>query len=191
MADQSIRGRFVWHDLMTPDVAGAHGFYSKALGWTTQAFDQDPSYPMFAAGSGPIGGSVAEPSGSPHWLPYIGTPDVAATIEQAKSLGGNVVKGATSIPNGGTYAILSDPQGAAFGVYASSSDPGKETAPKRGEFSWHELATTDYRAAFDFYSALFGWERIQEHDMGPMGVYFIFGAQGRRRRAAFSTSRPR
>jgi predicted enzyme related to lactoylglutathione lyase len=178
MADQGIRGRFVWHELMTPDTAGAHSFYSKALGWKTQSWDQDPSYSMFVAGSGPLGGSVAEPNGAPNWLTYVGTTDVAATVEQARSLGGKVVKELTSMPNGGTYAVLTDPQGASFGVYASTTEPGPEGAPKRGEFSWHELATTDYRAAFDFYSALFGWERLQEHDMGPMGVYFIFGRNG-------------
>jgi predicted enzyme related to lactoylglutathione lyase len=178
MADQSIRGRFVWHELMTPDTTGAHSFYSKAFGWKTQNWDQDPSYTMFVAGSGPLGGSVAEPNGAPNWLPYIGTSDVAATVEQARSLGGEVVKEATSMPNGGSYAVIKDPQGSSFGVYASPGEHAPESAPKRGEFSWHELATTDYRAAFDFYSALFGWERMEEHDMGPMGVYFIFGSNG-------------
>ena len=43
-----------------------------------------------------------------------------ATIGQAKSLGGVVVKELTGMPNGGSYAVLADPQGAQFGVYASS-----------------------------------------------------------------------
>lgn len=178
MADQSIRGRFVWHELMTPDTAGAHAFYSKVIGWKTESWDQDPSYSMFVAASGPVGGSVALPNGAPQWLAYIGTDDVAATIEQAKGLGGRVVKELTGMPNGGTYAVLADPQGAQFGVYASTSDHGPEVAPKPGEFSWHELATTDYKAAFDFYAALFGWEKIVEHDMGEMGFYLIFGRNG-------------
>ena len=60
MADNTVRGRFVWHELMTPDTSGAHAFYSKVVGWKTQPFEHDPSYQMFAAGSGPIGGSVAQ-----------------------------------------------------------------------------------------------------------------------------------
>lgn len=178
MADQSIRGRFVWHELMTPDVDGAHAFYSRALGWKSEPWDQDPSYKMFVGASGPLGGSVNESNGAPQWLSYIGAVDVAATVEQARSLGGGVVKDVTGMPNGGTYAVLTDPQGARFGVYASTAEHGPESAPKRGEFSWHELATTDYRGAFDFYSALFGWENVAEHDMGPMGKYFIFGMNG-------------
>src|SRR5262249_51587569 len=85
MADNTVRGRFVWHELMTPDTSGAHAFYSKAVGWKTQPWEHDPSYQMFAAGSGPLGGSVAQVSGTPHWLHYIGTPDIDATVATAKS----------------------------------------------------------------------------------------------------------
>jgi predicted enzyme related to lactoylglutathione lyase len=35
--------------------------------------------------------------------------------------------------------------------------------------------TSDYAAAFDFYSQLFGWTVINDMDMGPMGTYRIFG----------------
>jgi predicted enzyme related to lactoylglutathione lyase len=94
-------------------------------------------------------------------------------------LGGVVTKQITNMPNGGRYALLEDPQGAGFGVYESTSDHGPEKAAKRGEHSWHELATDDYQAAFDFYSALFGWEETGQHDMGaPVGVYFMFGRNG-------------
>jgi predicted enzyme related to lactoylglutathione lyase len=187
MADNTVRGRFVWHELMTPDTSGAHAFYSKVVGWKTQPFEHDPSYQMFAAGSGPIGGSVAQASGTPHWLHYVGTPDIEATVQTAKSRGGSVTKEITAIPNGGKYAVLTDPQGAAIAVYQSSSDTGKETPPKRGEFSWHELATTDWRAAVDFYSAVFGWEKMAEHDMGgAMGKYVLFGSNGVQRGGMFN-----
>jgi predicted enzyme related to lactoylglutathione lyase len=179
MADNTVRGRFVWHELMTPDTSGAHAFYGKVVGWKTQPFEHDPSYQMFAAGSGPLGGSVAQASGTPHWLHYVGTPDIEATVQTAKSRGASVTKEITSIPNGGKYAVLTDPQGAAIAVYQSSGETGKETPPKRGEFSWHELATTDWRAAVDFYSAVFGWEKMAEHDMGPdAGKYVLFGSNG-------------
>jgi predicted enzyme related to lactoylglutathione lyase len=178
MADKTVRGRFVWHELMTPDTSGAHAFYSKALGRKTQPWEQDPSYSMFAAPSGPLGGSVASPSGAPHWLAYIGTPDIDATVQKVTSLGGRVVKEITTMPSGGKYAQLADPQGAAFAVYWSATESQPESAPKRGEFSWHELATSDWKAAFDFYSGVFGWDKMAEHDMGPMGVYMIFGRNG-------------
>jgi predicted enzyme related to lactoylglutathione lyase len=180
MADNTVRGRFVWHELMTPDTSGAHAFYSKALGWKTQPYEHDPSYSMFAASSGPLGGSVAMPSGAPHWLPYLGTPDIDATLQQVKSRGGKVTKDVVTMASGGgKYAVLADPQGVAFGVYQSAQEPSKEAPPKRGEFSWHELATSDWRAGFDFYSAVFGWDKMLEHDMGEMGgKYVVFGRNG-------------
>jgi predicted enzyme related to lactoylglutathione lyase len=38
--------------------------------------------------------------------------------------------------------------------------------------------TNDYKAAFEFYKALLKWERISEADMGPLGMYFMFGQNG-------------
>jgi predicted enzyme related to lactoylglutathione lyase len=185
MADNTVRGRFVWHELMTPDTSGAHAFYSKVVGWKSQPWEHDPSYQMFAAGSGPLGGSV-QATGAPHWLHYIGTTDIDATVAAVKNRGGSVSKEITSMPSGGKYAVLADPQGAAFGVYYHPMDTGKESPPKRGEFSWHELATSDWQAAVDFYSAVFGWNKMAEHDMGAMGKYVLFGSNGVQRGGMFN-----
>jgi predicted enzyme related to lactoylglutathione lyase len=180
MTDKTVRGRFVWHELMTPDTSAAHSFYSKTLGWKIQPSDQVPDYSMFVAGNGPLGGSVTLPAGAPHWLAYIGTPDIDATVAQARDLGAKVVKDVEEIPGmgGSKYALLNDPQGAQFAVYTSTADPGRDKPAKRGEFSWHELMTTDAKAALDFYCELFGWEKRQAHDMGPMGFYYLFGRNG-------------
>jgi len=178
MADKTVRGRFVWHELMTPDSAASQAFYAKVLGWKTQAWEQDPSYSMFAAASGPLGATVAESTQAPHWIAYIGTADIEEAVRQAQQLGANVIKDVTLIDTGGRYALLADPQGAKFGVYASDAPAQKEKAPQRGEFSWHELAAADAAAALDFYGQVFGWELIDKHDMGPMGFYYIFGRNG-------------
>jgi len=47
-----------------------------------------------------------------------------------------------------------------------------------GSFSWVELSTTDQNAAKSFYSSLFGWI-VNDHPMGPAGVYTIFQVDGR------------
>ena len=33
-----VRGRFVWHELMTTDPQAAIGFYTKVIGWGTEIF---------------------------------------------------------------------------------------------------------------------------------------------------------
>lgn len=191
MANATVRGRFVWHELYTPNRTGSQEFYGKVTGWKVQAWDQDPGYQMFAAASGPLGAAIEDRSGTPHWLTYIGTTDVDATADAATRAGGRVLMAPTPLPNGGRYAVLIDPQGATFGVHASASAPQPETAPKPGEFSWHELATNVApNAAFGFYAALFDWDLMTEFDMGPtMGTYLIFGRNGRQLGGMFDHSK--
>jgi hypothetical protein len=173
----------MWYDLMTSDPGAAEGFYSKLIGWSTQPWDGgDMPYTMWMNGEQPVGG-VAELSedarkagAPPHWLSYISVEDPYAVAARVKELGGAVHHGPEDIPGAGSFAILADPQGAVFAVYRSkdeSSGPGGP--PGVGEFSWHELATTDHKAAFEFYAELFGWGQHEAMDMGEHGVYQLYG----------------
>lgn len=185
MTDKSIRGRFVWHELVTADPPAAHRYYNDLFHWKTATWDGHPEYTMFSTQGEHIGGSVRLEKGHPHWLHYIGTPNLDATLEQATSLGAKVLTGATVIADDSRYAILTDPQGAAFGLYSTSKPQAEDRTPRRGEFSWLELATTNASDALHFYSALFGWERVAAHDMGPLGMYYIVGRNGRQIAGAF------
>jgi predicted enzyme related to lactoylglutathione lyase len=83
------------------------------------------------------------------------------------------------VQNIGRYAVVADPQGAAFGVYhPKRAVKAPAQRPQRGEFAWQELATSDFEAAFRFYSDLFGWQTLQRMDMGPAGSDLIFGVNG-------------
>ena len=94
----------------------------------------------------------------PNWMTYIGTPNVDDTARQASSLGATILKAPADIPTIGRFAVIQDPQGAAFAVFTPSGAPASDATPTIGDFSWHELATTDAKAAFTFYQRLFGWE---------------------------------
>ncbi len=173
------RGRFVWHELMTPNPVAARTFYTAVTGWSTQPFGD--AYTMWVANGAPLGGVMAlpDPSAPTGWLAYISVPDVDAAAAQAESLGGRVIKQPGSIPTVGRFAILADPQGAMFCLFSWETERPAEDAPaKLGEFSWHELATTDWRGGWAFYEQLFGWEKRGEYDMGPMGIYMLFGVAG-------------
>ncbi len=176
MSNAEVRGRFVWHELLTTDTAAAAAFYAKVLPWRTQPSSM-PGYTIFMAGGAQVGGLMTLPDdggGAPaHWLPYIGTPNVDATVTQAHGLGARICKEATDIPNVGRFAVLADPQGATFAVFTPSS-PTPPPPPPQGAFSWHELQTTDIAAAVQFYGQLFGWTKGIAHDMGPMGIYQLF-----------------
>ena len=179
MADSTARGRFVWHELITPNGAGSHEFYSQVVGWRKQAWEHDASYSMFVASAGPLGAAVERRGATPQWLPYIGVPDVDAAVATALRLGAAVLTPPTNIPNAGRHAVLADPQGATFAVHSSAMEAPPEKPAGAGEFSWHELATTVSPAlAFGFYAELFGWDELARHDMGAMGPYLIFGRNG-------------
>ena len=186
MSGENDRGRFVWHDLMTLDVPRAISFYTKVVGWKFERWDAMPGYTLVVAAAGPVGGVMVLPEAAkamgapPHWLTYIGTPDADATARQAEELGATVLVPPGDLPNGGRFAILQDPLGATFAIYRAEpgAPPHKDVAPKEGEFSWHELATTNLEAGFEFYRQLFGWEKMTAMDMGEMGIYQMYGWGG-------------
>ena len=75
--------------------------------------------------------------------------------------------------------MLKDPQGALFAIIDPENARAESVGtPPLGAFSWHELATSDNEAAFAFYSGLFGWDVMERMDMGPTGVYLVFGENG-------------
>ena len=50
----------------------------------------------------------------PNWMPYFACDDVDALTAKAKTVGGQVVVEPQDIPEVGRFAVLIDPQGAAF-----------------------------------------------------------------------------
>ena len=180
-------GKFVWYDLMTVDPKAAQDFYGQLIGWGTQEYEGgDQPYTMWTNKEIPLGGVMelseeAKAAGAPpHWMAYISVADVEQTVSKVKEAGGSVLHEATEVPGAGSFAVLSDAQGAAFAIHKSanrmSQDPAEED--QVGRFSWNELATTDYKGAFTFYSDLFGWEPQEAMDMGPGGIYQIYGQGG-------------
>lgn len=181
MEETRAAGKFVWYDLMTSDPEQAKAFYSKVIGWGTSVWEGPEPYTMWTSEAGPIGGVMAQPPGvnaPPHWMGYVGVADVDRTTQQAASLGGKTLLPPTDIPSVGRFAVLADPQGASFAVFTPKdpADQGPDLSDRPGNFSWHELMTTDYVSALKFYEAIFGWKKRAEHDMGPMGIYCIFGS---------------
>ncbi|MGC1730157.1 MAG: VOC family protein, partial [Steroidobacteraceae bacterium] len=178
MSNADLRGRFIWHELLTTDTAAAAAFYPRVVPWRTHPSSM-PGYTIWMAGQTQVGGLMALPPDAagtpPHWLVYVGAASVDATAEQAQRLGARIVKAASDIPNVGRFAVLADPQGATFAVYTPAGAPASTTpAGGAGGFSWHELATTDVAGAVRFYGELFGWRKGQAHDMGANGIYQLF-----------------
>src|SRR5262245_32603061 len=182
---KNIRGRFLWHELMTTNPKAASAFYRKVVGWKTEGGSADPTYNTFVAPSGVVAGLMPLPreasamGAPPNWLTYIGTPDVDGTAMRAEELGGEILKQPEDIPSVGRFAVLRDPQEAVFAIFTPAMEGQPRDTPEMGEFSWHELATSDPAGAIEFYRTLFAWEKTKAMEMGPeLGTYQEFGIGG-------------
>lgn len=176
------RGRFVWADLMTSDPSAAEAFYTTVAGWGTAPFEGSKPYTMWTNKGTPLGGIMETPSAAvpPHWLAYVSTPDVDAAARQAETLGGKIAFPPQDIPEVGRFAVLTDPQGVYFAIFQPKAEvPGHDGEPAVGEFSWHELMTTDHAAAAAFYTTLFDWTLTSSFDMGGGWMYQMYGRAGR------------
>ena len=177
---------FIWHDLMTSDVAGAKAFYSKLIGWSMASFDSSNEYTVLSAGKTGIGGIMAIPpkaaaEGMPAcWQGYIHVDDVDAYEKKVVAAGGSVFMPAQDIPNVGRFAVAGDPFGAAFIMFKPGSSEASPQSPPGtpGLVGWNELYAGDCEKAFAFYSGLFGWTKVRDHDMGTMGPYRLFATGG-------------
>lgn len=183
MSEHAPLGRFSWYELMTTDPDGARSFYPTVTGWDAQEWEGGSMpYTMWMSGEAPVGGlmelseEAREAGAPPHWIAYISTPDCDATLEKATGLGAEVVWGPMDIPEVGRVAGIADPHGAVFALHQPEGEaPGGPDGPVPGWFSWHELASDDWREARRFYQELFGWEDAGEEDMGPdFGIYYMF-----------------
>lgn len=179
-------GRFVWHELMTTDTAAAREFYTEVCGWGIQTMPvEGAEYTMWTRDGTPIGGMMELPAdlrsrGVPsHWNGYISVPEVDGAVGKAQTLGAQVVVPPHGEPTVGRWAYLRDGQGVVFPVFTSSNPTAEPIGAPERAFSWHELATTDLDAAFEFYSGLFGWKLDSDFDMGEFGVYRLFSVEGR------------
>lgn len=181
MPGQFPRGHFVWHELITSDTRAAAAFYTRLIGWQTQAWERASSYIMWMAGKTAVGGLMPlteeerRINTSPYWLPYIATPDADATTRRAVEMGGKVLTGPIDMPTVGRFTVVQDPQGAVFAAFRPAGDQdGRVTDARMGDFSWHELCTSDPKSAWQFYETLFGWRKTSAVDMGPAGSYQMF-----------------
>jgi predicted enzyme related to lactoylglutathione lyase len=116
---------FVHVELNTTDLGAAKSFYQSLFDWTLQDMDIGDfgAYTSISVGDGTGGGMMKHPvPGAPSmWLPYVLVSDVAAATEKARSLGGTVMRDITTIKGMGAFAIVTDPTGAALGLWQAEA----------------------------------------------------------------------
>jgi predicted enzyme related to lactoylglutathione lyase len=182
------RGRFVWYELLTSDTKAAQDFYGSVVGWTAKDSGMTGmEYILFSAGETMIAGLMALTDDMkarqvpPNWTGYVYVDDVDAATRQAKDLGGKAHMEPHDIPGVGRFSVIADPQGAVIALFKPNGPEGAPEPPMGtpGHVGWHELYAIDWEKAYDFYAAMFGWQKSTSMDMGPMGTYQLFSQGGR------------
>src|SRR5437764_14318266 len=109
MSTADVRGRFIWHELLTTDTAGAAAFYPRVVPWRTQPSSM-PGYTLWMAGQTQIGGLTALPQeagGPPPPGPiYVATPRGTASGLQARSLGAGALTPPPALPTVGRFRCV-------------------------------------------------------------------------------------
>lgn len=122
----NVPGALCWNELYTRDPERVKSFYQDALGWSGQ-FD-DSGYLVFRNGERMAAGVLTMDEKMagipPNWTVYFAVEACEPTVAKAQELGGQVFVDSTSIPELGTFAVLSDPQGGMFCVISMmEADP--------------------------------------------------------------------
>ena len=112
-------GAVIWNELMTSDLAKTKAFYSATFGWGWGGSDE---YAEAQVDGRTVAGVMPRPPAMPaeapdSWSVYFGTADVDGDCTRATGLGATVIVPPTDIPGTGRFAMLLDPQGAAFGLF--------------------------------------------------------------------------
>jgi uncharacterized protein len=120
----NVPGALTWNDLTTPDVEASEAFYAQVFGWTFEtANDANPRYDTIRNGATANGGILERqmPEQPTVWTTYFAVADLEEAVRRAEGLGATTWVSGQPVP-GGAFAILADPQGAAFALFAGQLD---------------------------------------------------------------------
>jgi predicted enzyme related to lactoylglutathione lyase len=177
-------------DIAVPDYERELRFYSRVLRTGDQPLwreDGMSNLGLPIIGLAPVSEEYAQlPL---QWMPHIQVADVTESVQRALALGGREVMQATDDDGTVQWAVLLDPNGAAFGlipVVPEEQLPSLEDLPAEevegmGRITWLDLTVPDAAKAKDFYRQVVGWT-WQEVEMKEGNVsysdYQMLGEDG-------------
>lgn len=179
-------------DIAVPDHEREQRFYARVLStgasplWRQEDLMNNLGLPIIG-----LGARSADHEHLPlQWMPHIQVADVAASVQRALALGGSVVMEAKADDGTSQWAVLRDPNGAAFGlvpVIPTEAMPpvagviSEDGASSVGRIAWLDLTVADGSATRDFYAQVVGWS-VQDLEMEDGGEryadYMLLGGDG-------------
>jgi len=169
-------GKFVWHDLVTPDAQLAGKFYEQLFGWQVEYQGQ---YAVVRNGNKLIAGILqVEPAEGREreavWIPSVSVTDVDAAAELVKANGGMILKGPVDMEQRGRAVLISGPQRADMVLLRAKGGDPVDAEPAIGDWLWNEIWTDDPEITEAFYATVLGYD-----EMAPGDDYDVFMYQGK------------
>jgi predicted enzyme related to lactoylglutathione lyase len=166
-----VAGSPCWTQLGTSDPEAAQRFYCELFGWTAET-DPNPEaggYTIFSLDGSPCAAvsPLMDPRQPVRWLLSFATPDADEAVAVAQKAGAQVWMGPMDVMDAGRWALLSDPAGAAYGLWQARQFKGFAVLDEPGAFGWIDGNTRDVPGALKFYRDTLGWE-VWPSDEYPM-----------------------
>lgn len=173
-------------DIAVPEHEKEVRFYSRVLTtgenplWSDKTLMNNLGVPIIG-----LGPRTPEYASLPlQWMPHIQVGDVGASVRRALELGGKELMRAESDDGTSQWAVLLDPNGAAFGiipVVPAEAIPDSDAATSAGLIRWLDLTVSDASATRDFYRQVVEWS-VQDVEMEVAGEryadYSMVGGDG-------------
>lgn len=116
-------GSIGWLDLTVDDADGVRDFYTRVVGWESEALDMGgySDYVMKSPGGEARAGVCHARGGNAglpaQWIAYFVVADLDAAVARVEESGGEVIVPERSA-GGGRYVVIRDPAGAVAALYA-------------------------------------------------------------------------
>jgi len=161
-------------DIAVPEHQREVRFYSRVLStgeaplWREEDLMNNRGLPIIG-----LGEHSAEYAHLPlQWMPHIQVADVAASVQRALDLGGDVLMHADDDEEASQWAVLLDLNGAAFGIVpvvpAEAIPPAAAVSPdpatNMGCIRRIDLTVPDATSTRDFYQEVIGWS-VEDDDV--------------------------
>lgn len=179
-------------DIAVPEYEREVRFYSRVLStgenplWRENDLMNNLGMPIIG-----LGARSAEYAHLPlQWMPHIQVADVAASVQRALDLGGSLLMHAQEDDTRSQWAVLLDPNGAAFGIIPivsaeaippSDGAASLNSAALVGRIYWLDLTVSDACATRDFYRQVVEWsvKNVEMEDGGERYAdYNMLGEDG-------------
>jgi predicted enzyme related to lactoylglutathione lyase len=121
----NVPGALSWNELNSPDLDASKAFYTSLFGWSVEPFEGSPQPYLTIKNGDRNNGGIREldsPGPPPHWLVYFAIDDIDQGLAKVEQLGGTKHAGPIDIGIA-KIAVVADPQGAIFALYAGQLEP--------------------------------------------------------------------